>query len=103
MPDFLCTVFTSENLYNFNVLKLIQRPTATFLYFIPLRTHRQSLGTFSGPGNLWKIILCPGSCERCVAQSVEGWSWSLALADLLVPAHTVNCMASKEKNDPYIS
>lgn len=67
MPDFLRTVFTSKNLYNFNVLKLIQRPIATFLYFILLRTHRQSLGTFSGPGNLWKIILCPGSCERCVA------------------------------------
>lgn len=106
MPDFLLTVFTSKNLYSFNAFKPIQKPITTFfflIYFMPLETHRQSLGIFSGPGNLWKIILCTNPCERHTAQFAEGWSWFLALDDLLALVHTANCMGRKEKNHPCIS
>lgn len=105
MPGFLLTVFTSKNLYNFNAFKLIQKPITTFLYFVLLVTGRQSLGIFSGPGSLWKIILWASPCERCIAMVTEGQLWSLALGNLPAPAHTVNCTARKEKNNcnPFIS
>lgn len=103
MPDFLLAVFTSKNFYNFNVFKCIQKPIKTFLYFIPLVTHRQSLGIFSGRGNLWKIILCPSPCERNITHFAEDWSWSLALGDLPASAHTVNCTLTEEKEKRIVA